>query len=96
MERRAKSYQMANKGARRKTRTHENRSVTIGTFFYTEQIDAEGLGRELLLTTPGKTPEKQSVGTVTTSHKMLTLQALSSSLNTSAMQREAAWGEEIG
>ena len=29
---------------------------------------------------PRRTPEKQTVGTVTASHKMLTLQALSSSL----------------
>ena len=30
---------------------------------------------------PQRTPEMQTVGTVTASHKMLTLQALSSSLN---------------
>ena len=35
----------------------------------------------------------QTVGTVTASHKMLSLQALSSSLN-AALQREAAWAEE--
>ena len=53
-------------------------------FLYTEQMDAEGLGRKLLLTPsadPRTIPEKQTVGTVTASHKMLTLQALSSSLN---------------
>ena len=47
-------------------------------------MDAEGLGRKLLLTPsadPRRTPEKQTLGTVTASHKMLTLQALSSSLN---------------
>ena len=47
-------------------------------------MDAEGLGRKLLLTRSGdpcRAPEKQTVGTVTASHKMLTLQALSSSLN---------------
>ena len=47
-------------------------------------MDAEGLGRKLLLTPSGdprRAPEKQTVGTVTASHKMLTLQALSSSLN---------------
>ena len=47
-------------------------------------MDAEGLGRKLLLTPSGdprKPPEKQTVGTVTASNDMLTLQALSSSLN---------------
>ena len=47
-------------------------------------MDAEGLGRKLLLTPSGdprRPPEKQTKGTVTASHKMLTLQALSSSLN---------------
>ena len=47
-------------------------------------MDAEGLGRKLLLTFPGdprRTPEKQTLGTVTASRKMLTLQAFSSSLN---------------
>ena len=47
-------------------------------------MDAGGLSRKLLLTPPGnsrQTPEKQTVGTVTASHKMLSLQALSSSLN---------------
>ena len=42
------------------------------------------MGRKLLLTPFGdprrRAPEKQAVGTVTESHKMLTLQALSSSL----------------
>ena len=54
------------------------------TNFYTEQVDAEGLGRKLLLTllvTPRRAPEKQTIGTATASHKMLTLQVLSSSLN---------------
>ena len=49
----------------------------------TKQMDAEGLGRKLLPTPssdPRRAPEKQTVGTVTASHKMLTLQALSSSL----------------
>ena len=43
-------------------------------------MDAEGLGRRLLLTPwrPPTAPEKQTVGTVKASHKMLTLQALSS------------------
>ena len=57
-------------------------------------MDAEGLGRKLLLTPSGdprRTPEKQSVVTVTAFQKMLTLQALSSSLNAGAA---AAWAEE--
>ena len=40
-----------------------------------------GLGRKLLLTLsgdPSRAPEKQTVATVAASHKMLTLQALSS------------------
>ena len=60
------------------------------TIFLAEQIDAEGLGRKLLLTTSGdprRAPEKQTVGTVTASHKMLTLQALSSSLNAGTAKR---------
>ena len=58
--------------------------------FYTEPMDAEGLGRRLLLTPfgdPPKVPEKQTVGTVTASHKMLSLQALSSSLNAGTAKR---------
>ena len=56
-------------------------------FIYTEQMDAECLGRKLLLTLSGdpcRTHEKQTVGTVTASQNMLrqlSLQALSSSLN---------------
>ena len=60
-------------------------------------MDAEGLGRRLLLTPSGdpcRTPEKQTVGIVTASHKMLTLQALSSSLIASTGERGAAWAEE--
>ena len=58
-------------------------------------MDAEGLGRKLLLTPrrPPETPEKQTVGTVTASRNMLTLQALSSSLN-AVIAREAVWAEE--
>ena len=55
------------------------------------------MGRKLLLTpqaTPGGPHENQTVGTVTASHKMLALQALSSSLSMPALQREAAWAEE--
>ena len=47
-------------------------------------MDAEGLGRKQLLTPSGdprRAPEKQTMGTVTASHKTPTLQALSSSLN---------------
>ena len=53
-------------------------------YTYAEQMDAEGLGRKLLLTPSGdprRTPEEQTVGTVTASQNMLTLQALSSSLH---------------
>ena len=60
------------------------------TDFYTEQMDAEGLGRGLLLTPrgpPERVPEKQTVGTVTASHRMLSLQALSSSLNAGTAKR---------
>ena len=60
------------------------RNCLTNKHLYTEQMDAEGLGRKLLLTPsadPRRTPEKQTLGTVTASHKMLTLQALSSSLN---------------
>ena len=59
-------------------------------------MDAEGLGRKLLLTPfgdPFRAPEKQTVGTETASHKMLSLQALSSSLN-AGTARGAAWAEE--
>ena len=58
--------------------------VLVGRKIYTEQMDAEGLGRRLLLTPSGDprtTPGKQTVGTVTASQKMLSLQALSSFLN---------------
>ena len=51
---------------------------------------------KLLLTLSGdprRTPEKQDVGTVTASQKMLTLQALLSSLN-AGVQRGASWAEE--
>ena len=52
-------------------------------------MDAEGLGRKLLLTpsNPRRAPEKQTAGTVTASHKMLTLQALSSSVNAGNVKR---------
>ena len=36
---------------------------------------------------PQKTPEKQTVGTVAASHKMFSLQALSSSLNASTAKK---------
>ena len=66
------------------------RRSCLGPFFLTEQMDAEGLGRKLLLTASGdprKAPEKHTVGTVAASHEMLTLQALSSSLNAGAAKR---------
>ena len=50
-------------------------------------MDAEGLGRKLLLTPlgdPHRAPEKQTVGTVTASPKLLTLHALSSPLDAGA------------
>ena len=56
----------------------------------TEQMDAEGLGRKLLLTPSGdprRAPEKQTVGAVTKSRKMLTLQVLSSSLSAGTAKR---------
>ena len=59
-------------------------------------MDAEGLDRKLLLIPcgdPRRAPEKQTVGTVTASQKMLTLQALSSSLN-AALQRGVVWTEK--
>ena len=63
-------------------------------------MDAEGLGRKLLLTPsdgPRRAPEKQTVGTVTASHKMLTLQALSSSLNAGTAKRgRLGQGEPFG
>ena len=67
---------------------------------HTEQMGTEGLGRKLLLTTSGdpcRAPEKQTVGTVTASHKTLTLRALSSSLNVDTAER--GWlgrGEAFG
>ena len=63
---------------------------------YTEQMDAEGLGRKLLLTPSGdprRNPEKQTVGAATASHKMLTLEALRAP-SMPALQRGAAWAEE--
>ena len=60
-------------------------------------MDAEGLGRKLLLTPSGdprRTPEKQTMGTVTASHKVLTLQALSNSLNAGTAKGGGVWAEE--
>ena len=56
-------------------------------------MDAEGLGCKLLLT-PSVTPEKQPVGVVTASHKMLTLQALSNSLNAGTAKKKNSLGRE--
>ena len=67
--------------------------------FYTEQMDAEGLGRKLLLTPSGdprKAPEKQTVGTVTASHKMLTLQAPLSELSQCQHWKEGLSGPSRG
>ena len=59
-------------------------------------MDAEGLGRELLLTPSGDpriAPEKQ---TVSVSHKMLNLQALLSSLNAGTAKRGCLAEEAFG
>ena len=60
----------------------------------TEEMDAEGLGRrKLLLIRFGDlrtAPEKQTMGTVTASHKMLSLQALLGSLRQSVPQTAAS------
>ena len=54
-----------------------------------------GFGSQTAAGNPRKTPEKQTVSTVTACHQMLILQALSSSLSMpAAMQREAASAEE--
>ena len=52
-------------------------------------MDAEGLGRKLLTFSGDRrrATEKQTAGTVTASHKMLTLQALSSVLNAGTAKR---------
>ena len=57
---------------------HQDASTPFGSdfdpFLCTEQMDAEGLGRKLLLTPSGdprRAPEKQTVGIVAASHKML-------------------------
>ena len=62
--------------------------------FCTEQMDAEGLGHKLLLT-PSSDPRRAP--TVTASYKMLTLQALSSSLNAGTAKRDCLGrGEAFG
>ena len=61
-------------------------------------MDAEELGCKLLLTPSGdphRAPEKQTVGTVTASHKILTLQALSSSLNGGPAKRGCLSREKV-
>ena len=65
-------------------------AIAVASDRRSEQMDAEGLGRGLLLTplgTPPKVPKKQTAGTVMASHKMLSLQALSSSLNAGTAKR---------
>ena len=60
-------------------------------------MDAEGFGSQTAAdppATPGEPHEKQTVGTVTASHKILTLQALSSSLNCRHCKERLAWAEE--
>ena len=60
-------------------------------------MDAEVLGRKLLLTPSGdprRTPEKQTVGTVTASQNMLSLRKHFRALSMPALQRGAAWAEE--
>ena len=63
-------------------------------------MDAEGLGSKLLLTPsddPRRGPEKQTGGIATASRKMLTLQALSSSLNAGTAKRGCLGrGEAVG
>ena len=58
------------------------------------------MGRKLVLTLSGdprRAPEKQSVGTVTASHNMVTLQALSSSLDAGTAKRDCLGrGEAFG
>ena len=75
--------------------------IFLGVQIYTEQMDTEGLGRKVLLTPhwrpPENTPKEQTVATATASHEMLTLQALSSSLNTGTAQcRERLPGPRKG
>ena len=57
---------------------------------YPEQMDAEGFGSQTAADTPRRpptTPEKQTLSTVTASHSMLRLQALSSSLHAGTAKR---------
>ena len=64
--------------------------------FYAEQMGAEGLGRKLLLNpppAPQKTLEKQTVGTVTASHKCSSCKHFRV-LSMPALQREAGSAEE--
>ena len=56
-----------------------------------------GFGSQTAADPPGdprRTHEKQTVGTVTASHTMLTLQKHFRALSMPALQREAAWAEE--
>ena len=65
-------------------------ATSLHDFARTEQMDAEGLGRKLLLTLSGdpcRAPENQTMGAATVSHRRLTLQALSSSLNAGTAKR---------
>ena len=69
------------------------------TLLYTEQMDAEGLGRKLLLTLSGdprRTLEKQIVGTATTNISQNAHPASTEfrALSMPALQREAASAKE--
>ena len=60
-------------------------------------MDAEGLGRKLLLIPSGdphRSPEKQTAGTVAASHQMLSPCKHFRHLSMLALQRGAAWAEE--
>ena len=65
-------------------KTESESSLGCSVCFYTEQMDAEGLAPS---EDPRRAPEKQTVGAGTASHKMPTLQALSSSLNAGTSKR---------
>ena len=63
---------------------------------YTEQMDAEGLGRKLLLTRPGhpqKNPEKADCGYCDSSSQNAHCKQFQV-LSMLALQRQAAWAEE--
>ena len=64
----------------------------------TEQMDAKGLAHKLLLTASGdpcRTPEKQTVGTVSASQKCQPCKHFRA-LSMPALQRGAAWVKDLG